>query len=86
MKEQNLKPLTVSVFFFAVACEGIFIETALKADLTGPKNITVCRRVRASFRPDISQAGAGKALNIARVRCIGRFLSKGACLSVCLCL
>ena len=36
---QNLKPLTVSVSFFALSCERIFIETqALKADVIEVEN------------------------------------------------
>ena len=37
---------------------------ALKVDVIGPENnYTVCRRVRASFSPEIGQAGAVKGLN-----------------------
>ena len=39
-------------------------RTALKADVTG--KYTVCRRVLASFRPEILQAGSVKGLIIYR--------------------
>ena len=36
----------------------------LKVDVTGPRKYTVCRRVRASFSPEIVQAGTMKGLMI----------------------
>ena len=61
---QNLKPCTVSVLFFALACERIFFETrGIESGCYRTGNHTVCRRVRASFSPDILQAGAVKGLN-----------------------
>ena len=36
---------------------------ALKADVKGPEKCTVCRRVLASFSPEILQAGAVKGLS-----------------------
>ena len=62
---QNVKPLIVSVLFFALSCERIFIEThnvGSRCYRTGKDTIwkdtiwkdtiwkdTICRRVRASF-------------------------------------
>ena len=59
---QNLKPITVSVFFFfALACERIFIKThSFESRCYGRGKSTVCRRVRASFSPEIWQARAVK--------------------------
>ena len=59
MEVHNLKPLIVSVLFFALPCERIFIETPLEVDVIGPENV-LC--VRAYFSPDILQAGAVKGL------------------------
>ena len=36
---------------------------ALKTDVTGPENYTVCRRDRASFSPEILQAGEAEGVN-----------------------
>ena len=60
----NLKPLSHLVFFFALACQRIFIQThSIESKcVIGPENYTVCRRVRASFSPEILQAGAVKGL------------------------
>ena len=60
---QNLKPWTVSVLFFALSCERIFMgthSTESRCYRTG--KYTVCRRVRASFSPEILQAGAAMGL------------------------
>ena len=65
MKVQNLKPLTVSVLFFALSCERIFIERhSIGSRWYRTGKYTVCRRVRASFSPEILQAGAVKGLSI----------------------
>ena len=48
IKVQNLKPFSLFVFFFALACERIFIETHTieSRRVTGPgDNYIVCRRV-----------------------------------------
>ena len=48
----NLKPLTVSVLFFALSCEQIFMEThSIKIRCYRTGKYTVCRRVWASFSP-----------------------------------
>ena len=65
MKGQNLKPLTVSVLFFALSRERIFNKThssGSRCYSTG--KYTVCRRIRASFSPEILQAVAAKGLII----------------------
>ena len=59
VKMLNLIPLTEFVFFFALACERIFFEThSIKSRCYRTGKYTVCRRVRASFSPEIVQAGA----------------------------
>ena len=40
------------------------IREALKVDVMGPEKNTVCRRVRASFSPEILQAVAVKGLSL----------------------
>ena len=62
---RNLKPLAFFVFFFALACERIFIETHSIENrcVTGPESILFAGRVpRASFSPDNLPAGAVKGL------------------------
>ena len=56
---RNLKPLSLFVFFCASACEWIFIKTHIIESrcVIGPGNI-----LRASFSPEILQAGAVKGL------------------------
>ena len=64
IKVRNLKPLSFFVFLFAHTCERIFIKTHgfQSRRVTGQQKHTVCRRFRASFSPDILQAGAVKGL------------------------
>ena len=52
------------LLLFALARERISIEinTQLKVNVTGAENFIVCRRVRASFGPEILQAGTVKGL------------------------
>ena len=56
--------MSIFVFFFALACERIFIKThSIKKSMcyrTG--KYTVRRRFHASFIPEILQAGAVKGL------------------------
>ena len=60
---QNLKPLSRFVFFFALACERIFTQThSIESRCYRIEKHTVCRRVRASFSPDLLQAGAVNGL------------------------
>ena len=60
---QNLKLLTVSVFFFALACERVFIEThSIESRCYRTGKYTVCRCTCASFSLEILQAGAVKGL------------------------
>ena len=60
---QNLKPLTVSVFFFALECGKIFIKKhSIESRCYRTGKYTVCRRYRASFSPEILQSGAVKGL------------------------
>ena len=62
-KLQSVKALTVSVFFFALACERIFIETrSIENRCYRTGKYTVCKRVSASFSPEILQAGALRGL------------------------
>ena len=63
-KSENLKPLSLFVFFFALALERIFIKThhTESTCVTGPESILFLRRVRASFSPEMLQAGAVKGL------------------------
>ena len=65
-----MKPLTVFVFFFALACERVVIETqGTESRCYWSGKYTVCRRVRVSFSPEILQAGAVKGLR--QVNCFG---------------
>ena len=60
-----MKPLTVSVFFFALAFEWVFIEThSIESGGYRSGKYAVRRCVRASFSPEILQAGAVKGLTI----------------------
>ena len=60
---RNLKPLRLFVFFFALACERIFLKThSTESRCVSTGKYTVCRRVLASFSPGILQAGAVKWL------------------------
>jgi len=60
---QNFQPLSLSVFFFTLACERIFIKThGIENRCYRTGKYTVCRLVRASFSPEILQAGAVKGL------------------------
>lgn len=63
MKVQNLTPLSLSVFIFALARERSFIKThsTERRRVIGQENI-VCRCIHAAFSPEISQAGAVKGL------------------------
>ena len=64
-KFQTHNCFSVFFFFFALACEIIFIETrSTQSRCYSSKKYTVCRRVRASFIPEILQAGAVKRLMI----------------------
>ena len=52
-----------SFFFFALACERILIKThSIESRCYRTGKYIVCKRVRASFSPDILQAGAVKGL------------------------
>ena len=68
------KGLSLSVFFFALACERTFIKThSIQNRRYRTETYTVWRRVRASFSPEILQAGAVKGLsNQSVLRCIDR--------------
>jgi len=58
---RNLKPLNLSVFFFA--CERTLIKTySIESRCYRTGKYTVCRRVRTSFGQEILQAGAMKGL------------------------
>ena len=60
-----MKPLSLLVFFFAQAREKIFIKmhsTENRCYRTG--KYTVCRRVRASFSPEILQAGTNEGVKV----------------------
>ena len=60
---RNLKPLIFLVFFFALVCERISFKThRIKNRYYRTGKYTVFRRVRASFSPEILQAGAVKGL------------------------
>ena len=62
-KKPNLEPLTVSVSFFALLCERIFIEThSIESRCYRSEKSTVCMRVRATFIPKILQSVAVKGL------------------------
>ena len=67
-KVQNLKPVSLFVFFFALSSERIFMKTHSTEGrcVIGPEN-TVCMRIRASFSPEILQALALKGLKTSRV-------------------
>ena len=60
---RNLKPLSLCVFFFALACQRIFIRThnIQSRCVIGPEN-TARRCVHVSFSPEILQATAVKVL------------------------
>ena len=59
----NLKHLGLFVFFFAPACERLFITThSTESRCYKTRKYTVCRHVHASFSPEILQAGAVKGL------------------------
>ena len=61
---RNLKPSSLSVFFFALASEKTFIKTYItESGCYRIGKYTVYRRVRASFSPEMLQAGAVKGLN-----------------------
>ena len=63
MKMLNLKPVSISVFLFALTCERMFMKThSIESGCYRTGKHTVCRRVRAAFSPDILQAGAVKGL------------------------
>ena len=58
-----VKGLTISVLFFALSRERIFVEThstGSRCYRTG--KYTACMCVRASFSPEVAQAGAVKGL------------------------
>ena len=63
-KFKNLKPVSLFVFFIALACEMIFIKMRSTESrcVIGPENMLVLRRVRASFCSDILQAWVVKGL------------------------
>ena len=64
-KFETFEPLCLSSF---LAVKGFSsIREALKVDVMGPEKNTVCRRVRASFSPEMLQAGAVEGL-ITRLR------------------
>ena len=64
-KKKALQTHTVSVFFFALACERIFFEAHnIESRCYTTGKYTVCRRVHASFSPEILQAGAVKGLMV----------------------
>ena len=59
--QHYLKPVTVSVLFFALLCERIVVEI----HSTGSRHCRsekylICRRVRAFFSPEILEDGAAK--------------------------
>ena len=61
VKFQTLKPF--SFLFFAPACERINMKTQnIESRCYRTGKYTVCRRVHASFSPEILQAGAVKGL------------------------
>ena len=60
---RNLKPLSLFVFFLPLACERISIKThRIENRWYRTGKYMVCRRVPASFSPEILQAGAVKGL------------------------
>ena len=60
----NLKPLSLFLLFFALACERVFIKThSIESRCHRTGKYTLCWRVRASFSTGILQAGAVKGLN-----------------------
>ena len=62
--ETLLKPRSLFAFFFALACENIFIKPhSIENRCYKTGKYTVCRRIRASFSPEIVQAGAVKVLS-----------------------
>ena len=66
---RNLKPLSLFVSFFALACERTFITThSTKSRCYRTRKQTVWRHVPAAFSPEILQAGAVKGLNYDRNR------------------
>ena len=61
--QHYLKPVTVSVLFFALLHERIFIEThSTESRCYRSEKYTVWRRVRASFGPETLPAGTVKGL------------------------
>ena len=53
-KSATFETLIVSVFFFALACERIFIKThSIKSRCYRSEKYTVCMHVRVSFSPEI---------------------------------
>ena len=61
---QNLKPLSLSVFLFALARERFFIKThSTESRWVIDRKYTVCRCVCASFNQEIIQARAVKGLS-----------------------
>ena len=63
MKVRNVKLFSLFVLFFALACQRVLMKTCNtenRCHRTG--KYTVCRRVRASFSPEILQAVAVKEL------------------------
>ena len=67
-KVRNLKPLNLffSFFFFALACERIFIKTynTESSCVTGPENILFAGASVHLSAPEILQAGAVQRLNL----------------------
>ena len=61
------------VFFFALACERIFIKTH-NIESRWTRKYTVCRYVCASFSPESLQAGAVKGLMCVREDCRSNML------------
>ena len=62
---KSAKFQTVSVVFHTLSCERTFIETqSSESRCYRSEKYTVCRHVRASFNPEILQAGAVKGLII----------------------
>ena len=64
MAHKSAKFETVIVFFFELACERVFIKMhSIESRCYRTGKYTVCRRVRASFSPEILQAGTVKGLS-----------------------
>jgi len=62
--ETLLKARSRFAFFFALACENIFIKPhSIENGCYKTGKYTVCRCVHASFGPEIVQAGAVKGLS-----------------------